>query len=172
MQHSYDDRDGWGDASSSSSAAPAPAAGPSLAVRLMQVASEFEQSAKRERTRLEQRLLAAGDERAALERSQRDLREQNAALTRRAAKLAADLEAQGAAHEGRVRALEAALMAARFELADRTSQLLELHVGLGDAAERETRLLEAQQAQPLAAAAAAAAAAQQPPPSANVLGPS
>ena len=116
----------------------------SLSVRLMAVAGEFDLERKRERERFEQKNAQLSDENAVLERSQIDLKNENAALTKRVAKMAVDLETQQAAVDAKTRSLERALMTARFELAERTRMLFDLQTGFLDIAKEVQTLADVQ----------------------------
>lgn len=100
---------------------------PSLAVRLMQVAGEYEVERKRERQRLETKISTTAEENATLLRTVQELKETNNSLNRQITKLNEDLETSASSQDNRVRLLEQALMLSRFELADRTEALLSLH---------------------------------------------
>jgi len=126
----------------------------SLSVRLMAVAGEFDLERKRERERYEQKNAQLSDENAALERTQMDLRNENAALTKRVAKMAVDLETQQAAVDAKTRSLERSLMSARFELAERTRMLFDLQTGFLDIAKEVQTLADIQDKEQVEAMAA------------------
>lgn len=120
----------------------------------MAVAGEFDLERKRERERYEQKNAQLSDENAALERTQMDLKNENAALTKRVAKMAVDLETQQAAVDAKTRSLERALMSARFELAERTRMLFDLQTGFLDIAKEVQTLADIQDKEQVEAMAA------------------
>jgi tetratricopeptide (TPR) repeat protein len=120
----------------------------------MAVAGEFDLERKRERERYEQKNAQLSDENAALERTQMDLKNENAALTKRVAKMAVDLETQQAAVDAKTRSLERSLMSARFELAERTRMLFDLQTGFLDIAKEVQTLADIQDKEQVEAMAA------------------
>jgi curved DNA-binding protein CbpA len=129
-------------APSSSTSTSSSSSHQSLSVRLMAVAGEFDLERKRERERYEQKNAQLSDENAALERTQIDLKNENAALTKRVAKMAVDLETQQAAVDSKTKSLERALMSTRFELAERTRMLFDLQTGFLDIAKEVQTLAD------------------------------
>jgi tetratricopeptide (TPR) repeat protein len=109
------------------SSADVPPREASLATRLLQVAGEFEVTARRERAALEARLASARDANVGLERESRVLREDLSALNKQTKRLELELADAGASEARRARALEAALLRTRFELAERTASLSSLY---------------------------------------------
>jgi ankyrin repeat protein len=97
--------------------------GPSLAVRLMQVAGEYEVGVKKERQKFEMRIAGLSERNEQLERQARVQAAEADGLTKQVAKLSADMERLQGAQEERLRALELELVQARFALHDRSKQL-------------------------------------------------
>jgi len=97
--------------------------GPSLAVRLMQVAGEYEVGVKKERQKFEIRIAGLSERNEQLERQARVQAAEADGLTKQVAKLSADMERLQGAQEERLRALELELVEARFALHDRSKQL-------------------------------------------------
>ena len=117
--------------SSSTQAAPSePSASPSLAVRLLQIAGEFESSQKREKEMTDERINALRARNQELEAGNSILREDLSAVNRQVARLEGELSLAGSKGEERLAYLEAELLATRFELADRTAALATLQSGL------------------------------------------
>jgi len=126
--------------------------GTSLAVRLMQIAGEYELDRKREKQRLESKGMFTTDVSSSLPRSlphlhslavsslldanadlehvnrmqQQDLEDTN----RRVAKLSADIDKLASMGSERVKDIEQQLVVTRWQLAERTQQLLSLHRAL------------------------------------------
>lgn len=118
-----------------------PAPGPSLAVRLMQVAGEYELGVKKDKQRLEGRISALAERNDQLERQNRQQAIDSEALGNKAARLSTELERLQSAHEERMRALEAELVEARFELHDRTAQLVDVLRAHHTAGQRASHIL-------------------------------
>jgi hypothetical protein len=108
--------------------------GASLAVRLMNVAGEYELERKAERARLEERAASAEARAASAERLLADAQESSNALQKRVQMLQADLESASSGAGTRLRGLQRALLASRFALADAAQGVLELEEGLAAAA--------------------------------------
>lgn len=114
---------------------------PSLAVRLMQVAGEYELGVKKDKQRLEGRISALAERNDQLERQTRQQAIDSEALGTKAARLSSELERLQSAHEERMRALEAELVEARFELHDRTAQLVDVLRAHHTAGQRASHIL-------------------------------
>jgi hypothetical protein len=104
--------------------------GPSLAVRLMQVAGEFELDRKREKQRLESRLQRLEDLNSDLEHANSTHQQELETQGRQVTKLSSDLDKLASLGTERVKDIEQLLVVARWQLAERTSQLLSIHKAL------------------------------------------
>jgi tetratricopeptide (TPR) repeat protein len=103
---------------------------PSLAVRLMQVAGEFELDRKREKQRFESRIQRLEDLNEALETTNHTQEKELEVMSKRVAKLGGDLEQLSSQGLQRVKDAELLLVETRWRLAERTQQLLSLHKAL------------------------------------------
>lgn len=107
----------------------------------MQVAGEYELGVKKDKQRLEGRISALAERNDQLERHSRQQAIDSEALGTKAARLSSELERLQSAHEERMRALEAELVEARFDLHDRTAQLVDVLRAHHTAGQRASHIL-------------------------------
>jgi hypothetical protein len=111
----------------------------SLAVRLMQVAGEYEIERKKERRAMENRLAEAQELHKSTDAQLQAMKGNADALSRRVAQLGHEIEARSRQTDTAVVVLERQLVAARFLLAQRTQELQLLLSALRECATAQSR---------------------------------